>query len=211
MEVVMTGSLEVKGDGLVEPKRLYISGKNLEEILLEAMAKLEELEPDIKFMRVKFEMKRLKQLRVRHKPGKKVAEFARVKNHDEILTGLLGQWCVTPQPGGSFAFNKLMEKEEAIYQVVLSGDLITDGVYELSDFKLYELADQGTKVPIPNLVMRDYDMVNSFLRKTADELKESMIKFGAITEEEFHRFFVSDKTIQRALARKMPILQWNNL
>ncbi|GAB6426239.1 hypothetical protein bcgnr5378_29880 [Bacillus cereus] len=85
-----------------------------------------------------------------------------------------------------------------VEQVLVSGDMLVDGVYDIQDYSLEEAFNCKTKKDIITIFMRKFDLAEGKYKdktniKNKDDLKKYLIEKGFLSEELFEDFFTHNR------------------
>jgi len=136
---------------------------------------------------------------------KKKLTKAQEEKRSKLLQHILNKWvCVKLSYGeyDSYLFVLHRTPDEnsnsKLEQVVLSGDMLQDGVYLITDYDIDLVYDRKTKKEIIVLRPKKFDLkagkyAEDVILENYDQLKKHLVRAKYLTEEEFLIYFQSTK------------------
>lgn len=182
---------------------LTVDGKPVHKVIQALFEELDLKENDLLRLSVSVRKTRWK----RKKKSKDAVIKPQARSRAQLLEWLCSTWVASYiGPADGYIFLKhIMVKPSVIFQVVLSGNTLTDGVWRLLKFDLFdERQPDGTYQPV--MVMRDDDLLDLATSNNPSILKRQLIAHGFLSEEEFDIFFQPNQVKQEALAKTLPKL-----
>lgn len=110
---------------------------------------------------------------------------------ERLLAKLEGRWVKVAGSDGVYLLHRRNPSNRCIEQIVLSGNLSMDGVYELKDYRLEEVFDQlGNRILIKICVKNcDQRLGRSIDPGLSEQKLAELLQEYGVTEEEFRRYF----------------------
>lgn len=144
------------------------------------------------------------------KPRRKKLTKSQEEKRNELLENILNKWVCVKQSyddddDASYVFMLHVPTDEnsnsKLYQIVLSGDPLSDGVYLITDYDISMVYNNQNKKQMIELKPTKFDLkagkyAEEIVTNTYEDLKEHLINAQYLTEEEFSTYCQNRKVPQ---------------
>lgn len=184
---------------------LTVDGRPVDQVLQVLYDELDLEQGDL--LKLSISVRRTRWKRRRKRNGSSLDNKPKPRSREQLLEWLCSTWTayyIGPADGWVF-MKHIMIKPSVIFQVILSGNMLQDGVYRLLKFDLYDQRQpDGTYQPV--LVLKDDDFLDLATSNNPSSLRRQLIIHGFLSKEEFDTYFEANEQKQAALAEKLPKL-----